>query len=251
MDNLVEVRGVTKVFKDKEKGQIRALDNVSFTVKSGEIFGLLGPNGAGKTTALRILSTLMEPGEGDVLVRGYNTRTDSQKVRENLGFLTAEMNLYDYFSVREILTFFGQINGMKKDEIKDRTEEILKELELEEYADRRVDNFSTGMKQKVSIARALLPDPPIVIFDEPINGLDLMAARTVTNLIKKLKAAGKSVIVSTHNMNLAEKLCDRIGILYNGQIEAVGTLDDLGQQTGKKYLEDIFFHLVGEENEME
>ncbi|ACL70720.1 ABC transporter ATP-binding protein [Halothermothrix orenii] len=250
MDSLIEVNNLTKVFKEKDR-VITALKNVSFRVKSGEIFGLLGPNGAGKTTTLRIISTLMVPTEGEVTVKGYNTVTDSQKVRSSLGFLTAEMNLYDYFTVRELLEFFARVNGMPGTETEKRIPQILKQLGLEEYADRRVDNFSTGMKQKVSIARALLPDPPILIFDEPINGLDIMAARVVTRLIEQLRDRGKSIIVSTHNMTLAESICDRLGILFDGELIATGSHKDLSGQTGEERLEDIFFKLVGEDYELD
>lgn len=251
MESLVKVENLSKVFKDQGKGEVQALVNLNFELRAREIFGLLGPNGAGKTTALRIISTLMLPTSGDVFIAQLNLRDNARRAKEYLGFLTAEMNLYDYFTVRELLFFFGQVNGLTHTYIAERISWLVELLDLEKYIDRRVDNFSTGMKQKVSIARALLPDPPIIIFDEPINGLDLMASRVVTNLIRELKNEGKSIIISTHNMNLAENLCDRVGILFEGELRGVGTIEELARSTGQNTLEDIFFKMVGEVSELE
>jgi sodium transport system ATP-binding protein len=240
-DAMVETRNLTKVFQTRHGG-IRAVDDLSFSCSSGEIFGLLGPNGAGKTTTLRMLATILTPTSGSAIVAGFDTRSEPGRVREHIGFLAAETGLYDRFTARETLYFFGRITKMLQEEIDRRSAEIFTMLE-----DRRVGTFSTGEKQKLSLARCILHDPPVLILDEPTFGLDVMAARAVLDAIRRLRQQGRTILLSTHIMRVAEKLCDRIGILYGGQLLALGTLPELRQRFPGEDLEDVFFAAVGVE----
>lgn len=243
-DVMVETRDLTKVFQTR-RGTVRAVDDLSFSCSSGEIFGLLGPNGAGKTTTLRMLATILTPTSGSVTVAGFDTRSEPERVREHIGFLAAETGLYDRFTARETLRFFGRITKMPTEEIGRRSAEIFTMLDLSGLEDRRVGTFSTGEKQKLSLARCILHDPPVLILDEPTFGLDVMAARAVLDAICRLRQQGRTILLSTHIMRVAEKLCDRIGILYGGQLLALGTLPELQQRFPGKDLEDVFFAAVG------
>jgi sodium transport system ATP-binding protein len=243
-DVMVEANGLEKVFRTR-KGQVRAVDGVSFKCKKGEIFGLLGPNGAGKTTTLRILATILTPTQGRAILAGYDTTAHAGKVREQIGFLATETGLYDRFTARETIRFFGKINRLSEEEIASRTEQIFSLLELSKLADRRVGTFSTGEKQKLSLARSIIHNPPILILDEPTFGLDVMAARAVVESIKLFRDQGRTIILSTHIMRIAEKLCDRIGILYGGKLRALGTLNELRQTYSAADMEEVFFSAVG------
>ncbi|HUT86497.1 MAG TPA: ABC transporter ATP-binding protein [Candidatus Heimdallarchaeota archaeon] len=245
-DVMVETRDLTKVFQTRH-GEIRAVDDLSFSCTSGEIFGLLGPNGAGKTTTLRTLATILTPTSGSAIVAGFDTRSEPGRVRERIGFLAAETGLYDRFTARETLRFFGRITKMPQEEIDRRSAEIFTMLDLSGLEDRRVGTFSTGEKQKLSLARCILHDPPVLILDEPTFGLDVMAARAVLDAIRRLRQQGRTILLSTHIMRVAEKLCDRIGILYGGQLLALGTLPELQQRFPGEDLEDVFFAAVGVE----
>lgn len=241
---MIRFEDVSKVFKTKKK-DVTALDDCSFEVKKGRIFGLLGPNGAGKTTALRILSTLIKPTKGSVDVMGFDTVKDSQKIRQNLGFLSSDMNLAGNLSAREFLNFFGKLNHIASERLKPRVDELSQYLEMDKFMDRRVSTYSTGMKQKTLIAIALIHEPEIVIFDEPTNGLDIMTSRVVLDYLKDLKERGKTIILSTHIMNVAQKMCDDMVIIDRGRLIAKGTVDEILQQTQKDDLEDAFFELMG------
>jgi len=243
-DVMVETRNLTKVFQTRH-GEIRAVDDLSFSCSSGEIFGLLGPNGAGKTTTLRMLATILTPTSGSAILAGFDTRSEPGRVRERIGFLATETGLYDRFTARETLRFFGRITKMPQQEIGRRSEEIFTMLDLSGLKDRRVGTFSTGEKQKLSLARCILHDPPVLILDEPTFGLDVMAARAVLDAIRRLRQQGRTILLSTHIMRVAEKLCDRIGILYGGQLLALGTLPELQQRFPGEDLEDVFFAAVG------
>ncbi len=243
-DVMVKVDDLVKIFRTR-KGEVRAVDGLSFSCQAGEIFGLLGPNGAGKTTTLRILATILTPTEGSAVLAGYDTKTEADKVREQIGFLAAETGLYDRFTARETIRFFGRINRLSDDEIAQRTDEIFSMLELTPLADRRVGTFSTGEKQKLSLARSIIHDPPVLILDEPTFGLDVMAARAVVESIKLFREQGRTIIISTHIMRIAEKLCDEIGILYKGRLCAVGTLAELEQTYAAADMEEVFFSSVG------
>ncbi len=242
-DTLVEARELVKVFRTR-KGEVRAVDGLSFSCRAGEIFGLLGPNGAGKTTTLRMLATILTPTSGLATIASFDTKNSPGKVREQIGFLAAETGLYDRFTARETIRFFGRINRMTDGEIEQRTGEIFDLLELNELADRRVGTFSTGEKQKLSLARSIIHDPPVLIFDEPTFGLDVMAAQAVVESIRLFRGEGRAILLSTHIMRVAEKLCDRIGILYRGRLCALGTLDELKERFAGEDLEEVFFAAV-------
>jgi len=241
---LVVAQGLSKTFRSR-KGPVHAASDVSFECHAGEIFGLLGPNGACKTTTLRMLATILMPTAGHATLAGFDVATQPGSVRENIGFLATETGLYDRFTARETLRFFGRINQLDKDEIRQRTDEIFKTLDMMDLADRRVGNFSTGEKQKLSLARSILHDPPVLILDEPTFGLDVMSARTVVRTIDLFRQQGLTILLSTHIMTIAEKLCDRIGILYKGTLHAIGTVAELKSQFGGDDLEEAFFAAVG------
>jgi sodium transport system ATP-binding protein len=246
---MIEARGLTKVFTDKKKGEVRAVDGVSFTCTPGRIYGLLGANGAGKTTTLRMLATLLQPTSGGATVAGHDVQREPEKVRAQVGFLAASTALYGRLTARETITYFGQLNGLTDEQIKARTEQLANELEMHEFLDRRVDKFSTGMKQKTSIARTLIHDPAVIVFDEPTLGLDVMAARTIVRFVRDVRNRGKTVIYSTHIMSEVEKLCDEVGIIHGGRLLAQGTLPELRQQFGETDMEEIFVKAIGGEKE--
>lgn len=237
---------VHKVFKSKS-GPVVGVDNLSFDVRQGEVFGLLGPNGAGKTTTLRMIATLMRPTSGRIVLEGHDSVKQSHELRSSIGYLSGETGIYERFTPREQLRFFAEVNGVPKEVAEERIERLFERFEITEFADRQAHGFSTGMKQKVSIARALVHDPKLIIFDEPTSGLDVFAARAVLQTIQSLREEGKSIILSTHIMHEVEKLCDRIGIIYKGRLFALGTLEELRAKTGQEAMEDIFFSIVEEE----
>ncbi len=241
---MIKVDHLKKIFFDKKRGKIIAVNNISFNCKSGQVYGLLGPNGAGKTTTLRILATMMKPTDGCITVNGYHVIKEAHKVRQSIGFLSGETGLYDRFTPRETILFFGRINGLSEKLISTRMGDIFKILDMDSFKDVRVDKLSTGMKQKLSIARAIIHDPPVLIFDEPTVGLDVITARVVVNYIKEFRKQGKCIIFSTHQMQEAEKLCDEIAIIHKGKILSEGTLADLQAKFQEVDLEDIFFKLV-------
>ncbi len=240
----IEARSLTKIYHDKERGEVRAADNVSFTCRPGEIFGLLGPNGAGKTTTLRMLATVIEPTSGTAIVNGHDVRRDPDRVRASIGYLSSTTGLYPRLTPREVLEYFGRLHRLPADELTARIDELVAELGIEEYQNTRVEQLSTGMKQKVSIARAILHDPPVLILDEPTAGLDILVATATMEFIKRYRDRGRTVVFSTHIMSEAERLCDRIAIIDGGRILAIGALEELRALTGQRYLEDIFIHLV-------
>src|SRR5271154_2980525 len=182
---MIETRGLSKVFKDKKRGLIRAVDNVSFTCQPGRIYGLLGANGAGKTTTLRMLATILEPTDGTAVVAGYDVIDAPEKVRAHVGFLSTATALYPRLTAQEMVEYFGRLNGLDESTLKKRVNEIFSRLDMDSFRDRRCDKLSTGMKQKTSIARTLVHDPPIMIFDEPTLGLDIITARTITAFIRE------------------------------------------------------------------
>ncbi len=243
---MIEAQSLTKVFQDKKRGEIRAVDAVSFRCQPGQIYGLLGANGAGKTTTLRILATILEPTDGTAKVAGYDIVTEPEKVRANVGFLSTATALYGRLSAQEFVEYFGRLHGLEEAELHRRIDQIFERLDMNEFRDRRCDKLSTGMKQKVSIARTLVHDPPVMIFDEPTVGLDVMTARTIVQFIRECREHGKTVIFSTHVMSEAEKLCDMIGIIHGGRILAEGTLAELRQRYRQEDLEEIFVRVVGD-----
>jgi sodium transport system ATP-binding protein len=244
---MIEARHLTKTFKDKKRGTVTAVDDVSFTCRPGQIYGLLGANGAGKTTTLRLLATLLRPTSGAATIAGHDAATAADQVRANVGFLAASTALYGRLTAREMITYFGQLNSMTDDAIRARLKVLADELDMHDFLDRRCDKFSTGMKQKTSIARTLVHDPAVMIFDEPTLGLDVMTARAIVKFVRDCRNRGKTVIYSTHVMSEVEKLCDTIGIIHAGRLVAEGTLAGLQQQFGEKDMEEIFVKAVGGE----
>jgi len=245
---MIEALHLTKTFRDKQRGEIRAADDISFRVSPGQIYGLLGANGAGKTTTLRLLATLLKPTGGSATVAGCDVAREPEKVRAQVGFLAASTALYGRLTAREMIAYFGKLNGLPDAEIRGRTKRIADELDMHEFLDRRCDKFSTGMKQKTSIARTLIHDPAVMIFDEPTLGLDVMTARAIVKFVRECRNRGKTVIYSTHVMSEVEKLCDTIGIIHGGKLMAEGTLAGLRATYGEQDMEEIFVKIVGAED---
>ena len=241
---MIEALQLTKVFHEKKRGEIRAVDGLSFRCQPGQIYGLLGANGAGKTTTLRMLATILEPTDGTARVAGYDVVTQSDQVRAHVGFLSTATALYGRLTAQEMVEYFGRLHGLDEVELGRRMAAIFHRLEMNEFRDRRCDKLSTGMKQQVSIARTLVHDPPVMIFDEPTIGLDVMTARTIVSFIRECREQGKTVIFSSHVMSEVEKLCDHIGIIHEGRLLAEGTLADLRQRYGEQDLEEIFVRVV-------
>jgi len=249
---MIEVSNFTKVYdlsrkqmnelKTRSKKKI-AVDRVSLVANDGEIFGLLGPNGAGKTTTLRTIATLLKPTEGKITVNGFDVVADAAKVRGTIGFLTNDLKLEKHFTPTYTMGFFGRLHGMTPEAIEGRMSYLFTYFGITPFKDQKISELSTGMTQKLSIAVSLIHDPQVVIFDEPTNGLDIITAKAVTEYLKQLKDQGKLVVVSTHIMEVAERLCDRIAIIINGQKVAFGTIEDILSQEGEANLEDAFFSL--------
>lgn len=249
---ILKVNDLCKTFKLSKKqqkientaGKVKvAVDHLSFEAYKGEIFGLLGPNGAGKTTTLRMLSTLIRPDSGDVVIDGVSVVKQPELVREKVGFLTSELKLEEFFTPNYLFDFFSDLHGVEPQVREERKARMFKRFGIDQFAEVKVANLSTGMKQKTSLVVSLVHDPDIIIFDEPTNGLDVITARTVTDYLAELKAEGKTIIVSTHIFSLVERLCDRVGIVINGQMTVCDTLQAL---TAEKSLEDKFFEIYME-----
>ena len=228
------------------KLEVRALDQVSFTARAGEVVGLLGPNGAGKTTLLRILATLLKPDSGTARVSGVDVTDDPMRVRRSIGYLSTKTGVYGRLTPLEIMRYFGLMHGMTDARIEERTELLFDRFELEKYASFRCEHLSGGNRQKVSLARALLHDPEVLILDEPTTGLDVYAAATTMTFIESTRDSGKCVLFSTHILSEVEKLCDRIVILHEGRVRAVGSMDELQRLTGKRFLEEVFLAVTRE-----
>ena len=241
---MIEAQQLTKQFQDRKRGAVRAVDEVSFRCEPGQIYGLLGVNGAGKTTTLRLLATILKPTGGTAVVAGWDIRRDPQKVRASVGFLSTATALYGRLTAREVIEYFGRLNDLEGSKLKARVEELLLLLGIGEFAHKRCDKLSTGMKQKVSIARTIVHDPPVMIFDEPTLGLDVLSARGIVQFIRECRARGKTVIFSSHVMSEVEKLCDRIGVIHDGKLLAEGTLAELKARTGQTDMEEIFISVV-------
>ena len=220
-----------------------AVNDLSFSAYSGEIFGLLGPNGAGKTTTLRMLATLIKPDSGDAFIDGVSVVNDPYGVRGRIGFLTSELRLEDFFTPDYLFDFFSELHGVPHDVREQRKRSMFARFGIDEFANVKMANLSTGMKQKVSIVISIVHDPDFIIFDEPTNGLDVLTAKTVTDYLSELRGEGKSIILSTHIFSLVEKLCDRVGVMIDGRMVA---LDTLGALTKDKSMEEKFFDLYSE-----
>lgn len=259
MKELIQVKNLSKTFslsakqqkiertKEKKKTAVRDL---SFTAYEGEIFGLLGPNGAGKTTTLRMLATLIRPDSGDAIIDGSSILSDAEQVRKKIAFLTTDLKLEDFFTPNYLFDFFSELHQVPKETAKERKEMLFNIFGIDKFAEVKVANLSTGMKQKVSLAISLVHWPNVIIFDEPTNGLDVLTAKVVTDFLLELKNQGKTVIVSTHIFSLIEKVCDRVGVIINGEMAVCDSLKNV--QDGLP-LEDRFFEIykesVGDTNE--
>ena len=241
---MILVENLTKSFRDLRRGLVHAVDDVSFEVKPGEVFGLLGPNGAGKTTTLRILCTVLRPTSGRAVVAGHDVATQPGLVRQNIGFLSANTAIYDRMSAWELVEYFGRLYGLGGERLRERLETVFTDLQMNDFRDVLGAKMSTGMRQKASIARALVHDPPVLIFDEPTAGLDVLVARAVLDNIERLRTMGKCVLFSTHILREVERLCDRVAVVSRGRMVACGTLSELRERHGQQDLEELFFALV-------
>lgn len=238
---MLGIKNISKEFKD-----IEAVNKISFHVNEGEIVGLLGENGAGKTTTLRMISTMLKPTHGTIEVNGYDVIKEASKVRGEIGILFGgEVGLYDRLSAKENIEYFGRLYGMTHEEINKKMKELIKDLEMEEYIERKAGKFSRGMKQKVSIARSIIHSPRVMLFDEPSTGLDVSAARVIHEFILKCKSENKIILLSSHSMTEVEKLCDRVIILRKGRLIEEGTIEQLKQKYNNHNLEEVFIKLIG------
>jgi sodium transport system ATP-binding protein len=245
----IDARGLAKTFADPRHGRVEAVRGVDLDCRWGEIYGLLGPNGAGKTTTLRMLATILAPSAGQARVAGVDVTRDALEVRRRIGFLSGTTGLYPRLTPRETLRYFGRLHGLAPAALEARIEELVGAFGLRDFAEMRCETLSTGQRQKVSIARAVLHDPPVLILDEPTTGLDVLAAGAMIDFVESRRAAGTCVLLSTHVLSEAERLCDRIGVIFHGRLLAVGTLAELAARTGRRWLEDIFRALVREAGE--
>lgn len=253
MKELLNVNNIIKTFAisrkqrkiDKTTDKVKtAVNGLSFVAYEGEIYGLLGPNGAGKTTTLRIISTLIKADSGDVLVDGISINEKPDLVRQKIGFLTSELKLEDFFTPNYLFNYFGELHNVPKDVIEQRKKELFEKFGIEKFAEVKIADLSTGMKQKVSLVISIVHNPDIIIFDEPTNGLDVITAKSVTDFLIELKKEGKTIIISTHIFSLVEKICDRVGIIINGKMIKSSSLDEI---TNGRSLEDVFFDIYKEE----
>ncbi|MCW6086525.1 MULTISPECIES: ABC transporter ATP-binding protein [Clostridium] len=237
---MIEVKNLAKIFKNG----VTAVNNINFKVTDGEILGLLGENGAGKTTTLRMLATMLKITEGQALINGHDVSKEADKVRGQIGILFGgEVGLYDRLTARENIKYFAELNGMSEEETNKSIEELAKNLDMTEYLDRRVGKFSRGMKQKVAIARSIVHNPSVVLFDEPTIGLDVTSAKIVQDFILKCKSDGRTIIFSSHTIPEVEKLCDRIVIIHKGKIVEEGKLKELEEKYNNS-IEEIFVNLI-------
>lgn len=241
---MIHVERLTKSFNDLRRGSVSAVDQVSFDVQPGEIFGLLGPNGAGKTTCLRILSTVLRPTAGRATIAGYDVATHPAEVRARIGFMSGNTGIYDRMTAWELVEYYGRLYGMPEERLQKRLDEVFSTLQMQDFRDALGAKMSTGMRQKVSIARTIIHDPPVMIFDEPTAGLDVLVARALLKTIASLKALGKCIIFSTHIMREVEKLCDRVAIIHKGRILASGSVAELERRYEQSDMEELFFELI-------
>jgi sodium transport system ATP-binding protein len=253
---MIQVEKLSKQYSLSKKQQkelqtqansIFAVNNVSFTCQPGRVFSLLGPNGAGKTTTLRMISTILKPTSGDILVSGKSVLTESQEVRRKIGFLTGSTNLYERLTPEEIVKYFADLYGMSKSDFKARKEMLFEQLGINEFLKKRIGQMSTGMKQKVSIARSMIHDPDVIIFDEPTSGLDVITAHSIIELIRNCKSEGKTVIFSSHIMSEVDLLCDDLAIINKGKLIYSNTMEDYRKLSENQSLTETFIQLVNED----
>ena len=243
---MIEVLELKKTYDDLHRGKLTAVDSITFRAQPGEIYGLLGPNGAGKTTVLRILSTVLSPTSGTALVDGLDVRTNADRVRHRIGFVSNNTSVYERMTALEMVEYFGRLYGHSATEVRSRANSLFDQLQMNDIRDRLCSKMSTGMRQKVSIARALIHDPPVLIFDEATVGLDVLVARSLLQIIMQLRDQGKCIIFSTHIMREVEKICDRVAIMSRGTILAEGSVQQLRTTYDEPDLEELFFKLLSE-----
>ena len=241
---MISIQNVSKWF-----GKFKAVDNINIEVEKGEIFGLLGLNGAGKTTTQRMVSTVFQPSDGDIIVNGFDSKINSSEVRRNIGFLPTEVGLYDRLTSREVIRYFGILNDIDYNQIDDKINDVLNRLSLNEYADKRCGKLSRGNKQKVAIARAIIHEPPVFIFDEPTSGLDVISARAVLDFVKQCKEDGRTILYSSHSMYETEEICDKIAIIHDGRILMTDSIKHIQEEHGS--LEKAFIATVKGEKSWE
>ena len=241
---MIRTEGLTKRFVDKGGGTVVAVNGLSFEAHPGRVFGLLGVNGAGKTTTLRMLSTVLTPSAGTATVDGIDVTKDPGAVRARIGFLSTSTALYGRLTARETLSYFGGLYGLKGADLRTRLDDAIARLEIGPFEDRLCDKLSTGQKQRVSIARATLHDPPVMFFDEPTAGLDVVASQAVLEFIEAARDRGKTILFSTHIMSEVERLCDDVAVVHDGRLVGSGSAESLKEQTGETTLEGAFLKLV-------
>lgn len=246
---MLRAESLRKVFYPPRGAAVEAVKGASFSVEAGEVFGLLGPNGAGKTTLLRMLGTIIAPTSGYCWIGGVRTDEAKDDIRKDIGFLSGNTKLYGRLTAAEVLQYFGRLYGMEDAYIEYRIQTLAGMLDMTSFLDRRCEALSTGQTQKVSIARVILHDPKVLILDEPTLGLDIMTSRTILDFIVRAKERGHSIIFSTHYMTEAEILCDRVGLIYKGDLLSIGTKDELYERSGAQNLQQAFLNLVGDEVE--
>jgi sodium transport system ATP-binding protein len=241
---MVQTEGLAKHFTDAKGNVVKAVDGISFQAHPGKIFGLLGCNGAGKTTALRILSTVIRPTAGTATVAGIDVLSHPELVRSKIGFMSTSTALYGRLQSREVIEYFGGLYGLTGAKLKERVDYVVDKLQINEFADRLCDKLSTGQKQRVNIARTILHDPPVLFFDEPTAGLDVVLSQTVMEFIEEARDMGKTIVFSTHIMSEVERLCDHVAIIDKGKLHGEGTVEELKAQAGETSLEKAFLKLV-------
>ena len=240
---MIEIHDLCKTFRDRKRGKVEAVREVSFTCRPGEVFGLLGPNGAGKTTTLRVISTALKPTSGGGKVMGYDLVTQSAQVRENIGFLSSNTGLYGRLTPREVLTYFGRLFGMDPAPIERRISELAEVFQMNDFLDRVCDKLSGGMRQKVNVARTVFHSPQVMVFDEPTTGLDVLTNRTIIQFIRQCKEQQRTVLFSTHVMAEVQKLCDRVAVIHQGRMLFCGRLDEIHDRYGAD-LDEAFAQMV-------
>ncbi len=240
---MIEAVELKKTFQS-DAGEVNAVRGVSFRAEPGEVYGLLGPNGAGKTTTMRMILGLLQPDHGYAIIGGARTDRDGEQVKQKLGFVSASDGVYPWLTTREMLLYFADLYGMEPKQAAGRVEELAELLQITDLLPRRAGNLSTGQKQRVILARGLVHDPPAMLLDEPTRGLDVIGSQVVFQYIDQLRSLNKAVVVSTHRLDEAERLCDRFGLLHRGQLRHEGTLAELQQSTGRTHLVDMFLDLL-------
>ena len=257
---MLQVKGLTKFFRSPRRKTRRQQDrpthrgkviyavrDVSFRAERGAILGLLGPNGAGKTTLLRVLSTALKPSAGTADFDGVDIVENPLEVRRKIGFLSDNTGLYGRLTAREMVEYFGRLHGINRAQLKHRIDELFELLDMTDFADRKNDTLSSGMKRKVSIVRTLVHDPDVIMLDEPTTGLDVAAAEAILQFIKSRKTDGKTVLFCTHHMHEVERLCDRVVVLHQGSLRFQGSLEQMRRDTGHTHLDKAFLTLIASE----